>query len=252
MSINALFQPNDYVLYAKSFNGSGSSSFEAPVTVQGDAISASQLSIVSQNIQNTDINLGNQAGYWTIQRTGNNQELAIFQNGNSINTNLSLLLGTGILINNSNMSLNGAFRDTHNVAGTAGQVLTSTGTATQWASNESQIFLNSNGVALDGGYISQTTFTNTGANASYSFARNTTVVGFYVQIDAAAGANSWIFTLQKNGVNAGMSATLTGTTTSFSATGSVSYNAGDNFTMAITKGGAPPAVSSCFVTILYR
>jgi hypothetical protein len=41
-------------------------------------------------------------------------------------------------------------------------------------------------------------------------------------------------------------------TTKLSNTGSISFNAGDNYTIRIEKVGAPPDITNCYVTIMYE
>lgn len=275
MSVSNLFNPNcDYDLYCHSINASTSASFNSPVTVQGDAISASQLSIVSQNTQDAQVNLGNQAGYWTVQRTGNNQELGIFPNGNSVGKNIVLNLGAGSLIQygtsgsqfngpmslTGNLVLNNGIIDGLASLGTAGQVLSSTGSQVKWTSApaiDKQIFLNSLGGTINGGtnyYIGQAGITITGASATYSFAQASTMVGMFVQINASPGSGkSWTFTVQKNGVDTSLTGTISGVSQlSFSASGSVSYSAGDNYTLAITSAGTPASASVTLATLVYQ
>ena len=245
----------------------------------GSASIQSQLNINTDNVtpNNCDIVLGNSTGYYAIQRTGNNKELSIFQFGDSVDTNIVLSTGAGQIVQNGSggiqcnggltvngtssvidIKINNSLLDSTNSAGTNGQVLTTTGTQTLWASStsiaENQIFLNSNGGTINSDiFIGLSGITITGASASYAFAKQSTITGMFVQINAAPGnLNFWIFHLQKNGVDNLLTVSFTDNTTQNSNIGNVAFNAGDNYTVRIEKVGTPPDITSCLVTLIYQ
>ena len=254
MSVNTLFQPNDYNLYCNNLN-------------------AQQLTVVNNLDLQGDLNMANNKkinmGSWVGLDNSIPDHLNLYGNiyGLGItSSNMNLIAPNGgfitTVIDSQNIMRMGslgvqlfkALYDHTTSPGTAGQVLVSTGTEVEWSTSaaQSQIFLNSSGIPLNTGFIGQAGFTNTGADASYSFAKASTIVGIFVQINAAPGAGTWDFNVQKDGVNSALSVSMTGVTTQASASGSIAYNTGDNFTLAVTKTGAPPAVSACFVTLIYQ
>ena len=119
--------------------------------------------------------------------------------------------------------------------------------------SENQIFLNSGYSGnLDNGYMGQGGFSTNETHATYSFARASNIVGFYVQINVAPGSNQWIFTVLKDGIATSMQAIITGSNTFANVTGSVLYDPHDNFAFKVEKVGGPPATSIAYATILYR
>jgi hypothetical protein len=274
MSIQNLFSPNDYDLFCHSINTSGISSFESPVTIQGNTTSPCQLNLVREDSQDCKIVMGDNSGTWIIQRTGNNNELSIYPLGNSIGTNAVLNLGAGQLIQYGaggvqlngpvslagNLSVNSGLIDSLASLGTNGQVLTSTGSQVLWSSSpavDKEIFLNSLGGTINGGtdyWIGQAGITITESSATYSFAKNATMVGMYVQINAAPGSGkSWTFTVRKNGVDTSLLIQISGVSqTSAFGSGSISYAAGDNYSLGITSSGTPASASVTYATLVYQ
>ena len=277
MSVSQLFNPAcDYDLFCHSIKTSGSSGniFDSPVTIQGNTTTNSQLFLNREDTQGCQIIMGDGTGNWTIQRTGNNRELAIYPNGDSSGTNAVFNMGTGALIQfgtggsqfNGPMSVSGNLEliqgliDSLASLGTNGQVLTSTGTQVLWSSSpavDKQIFLNSLGGTINGGtnyWIGQAGITISASSATYSFAQASTIVGMYVQINAAPGAGkSWTFTVQKNGVDTSLLIQISGASqTSAFGSGSISYSAGDNYTLAITSAGTPASASVTYATLIYQ
>jgi len=217
------------------------------------------------------IQMGDATGRYKIQRTGNNKELSIYQVGDSTDTNVRITTGNGRLIQSGaggilcnglmdcgvGIRVRAQLYDGTNTAGTSGQILTSTGTGTLWQSSATslgnQIFLNANGTTLNNNYyLGITGLTTTGGNASYSFARASTITTMYVQINASPGVgNGWTFYLQQDGIDTSFSAAITDNMTQITATGSISYNVGDNYSVRIQKMGSATNASYVFVTLVY-
>lgn len=260
MSINALFHPNDYNLFCNNLNAQELVVVDN-LDLQGNLSVANNKKISMGSWAGSDANipdhidlwgglfgLGITAGHLNLIASGSNHVSIQTMGAQQMDiSSLGIDCQQTLLVNNG-------LKDHTASIGTNGQVLTSTGTQVEWSTSaaQSQIFLNSKGTALDTGFIGQAGFTNTGADASYSFAKASTIVGIFVQINAAPGAGTWDFNVQKDGVNSALSVSMTGVTTQANASGSISYNQGDNFTLAVTKTGAPPAVSACFVTLIYQ
>lgn len=237
------------------------------------SVSVGALGVNGGSAKSSIINMGDSNGNYTIQRTGNNKELSIYQTGDSVNTNLVFTTGTGQIIQygTGGMQINGDFfslGDAHishklfdgaNSSGSAGYLLASTGSAVSWVPSSSaavnhEIFMNSKGATLiNGTFIGIPGYDNNGANVTYSFPRNAVITNIFAQINVAPGnANGWFFWIQKNGVDTALLTTLADNVTQNNQSGSIAYNAGDNFTVRIEKSGSPPNVSHCFVTVTYQ
>ena len=96
--------------------------------------------------QNINLDFGNGNGYYRIQRTGSNKEISFNQYGNSTDTNIVFNTNAGAIIQNGaggivcngllacggNISIGHQLLDGTASAGTAGQILTSTGSNISW------------------------------------------------------------------------------------------------------------------------
>lgn len=195
---------------------------------------------------------------WGIYKnTGPNNNLLLYQTGNALNQDMEIQTNGG-KVQMSNMSLSGKLYDSTNSEGTAGQVLSSTGTATTWTNSSGlqisrDIFMNSNGQILSGNdFIG---ITGLGSNTSgWSFPRASTITNIFVQINVSPGSgNSWDFIIRRNGVDTSLIGTLAGPSAlQINQSGSVSFNAGDNFDIRIQKNGSPGNVTYTYCTVTYQ
>lgn len=249
MSISNLLQQNNYNVVAGA------------VTVNGGSTNDSIL------------NLGNSSGFYTIKRTENNKELSIFQNGDSVNSNIVLTTGTGSVIQygaggmqiNGNLISVGDLYVTHklfdhlNSSGAANHLLSTDGLTVSWipafsASVNHDLFFNSKGDILNNNtYITMHGLDANLANASYAFSRDVSINNILVHIDVAPTVgNSWTFWIQKNGVDTALFVTLSDNEMQKSQAGNISYTAGDHYSVRIEMTAAPLPVNSCLVTINYN
>lgn len=264
MSISNLFSENDFLLKCAAIQTSGGASnfFNTPVVVLGSATSDTTLSMECMDmLHSCRIFMGDGLGGWNIQRTGNNQQFAIFPTGNSDGASIVMLVNNGkfVIIGAGGMECQGpidcktTFLDNLGSSGLNGQYLMATGTGVQWTPVDKQIFMNSrlNVIAADT-FISQTDLSASPSVTTYMLATNTNFTKILVNIDIAPGAGSWDFVLQKNGVDTALVVTLTGASLSGDVIGSISYIAGDTYNFRIGKIGLPPAINNCMITLIYN
>lgn len=97
MSVNELFSPNDFVLYAGSLNTSGGQTITGNLTVNGNEFLNGSLQMRALDT----IYLGAVPNQWGIYRdTGANQDLVFYQNGTAVNSNMVVSVGTGRFVVN--------------------------------------------------------------------------------------------------------------------------------------------------------
>lgn len=253
MSCSNLFDPNcDYNLYCNNLNSknliiSGNQTVNGILTVNSNEILNGFLLVPTAPGGGLLLGTGNDR--WLINNNPFNS-LVIAQQGATINKDFFILVGTGNLVVDGNMHLTNGFRDSTNSLGTNGQILSSTGVATQWISNIKHIYCQSATNVASGNYIGISGNSVLYFNSAILVANSMNLDQLDITVGAAPGVgNSYQFILYKNGIITANSITISNNATSGNIAFLEPMIAGDTFSVRLNIiGAANPVVLMTYST----
>jgi len=239
MSINELFSPNDYVIYAGS-TISGGETINGNLTVNG---TVNQRSATFR----TEIESGNLWGMYKADPPS--RDFVLFPDGLAVGSDFQIQTGPG-RTRMTNVNISGFLQDGTSSQGTANQYLRSTGTGIQWANVQSRtsMFLQSVNPVPTGSYIGNFGSDPILFKCAYYMNQNGILDDITFASDVAPGAgNIYSITLHINNVVTANIVTLSGSTSVSTVSFNAPFNAGDYLAFQFNRvGGADPIVNVSF------